>query len=97
MVALLIDGATTRWAQPIRSATRFRRGPTAGNICKDSSRPAAGNRAGAKVNIADSRPLNSRANGRANPAARRAQRKRAGYGSSIARMRRSVRSRNGRR
>ena len=78
MAAALIDGAITGPTQPSNSATRPRRGPTAGNRRRPFPSDAAGSRAGANRSMAatDLSPsaANRPANGlpsRAAPSARR--------------------------
>ena len=97
IVASLISGARTCWAQPFISATRARRGPSAGKAWGRSQRLAVGIAAGVRASMAPRRPGKSFAKGRANQAPTRARRKRQGTGSSQAKSARSSRSRSGRR
>ena len=60
IVASLISGASTCWAQPGSSATRIRRSPSAGKTCGRSIGDAAGTRRGARLSIARSRARQQR-------------------------------------
>ena len=79
IVAALIRGSRTRWAQPASSATRLRRGPSAGNTCgRVEPGFARQDPFGASSSIARSCAGISGANGRPSRAARSAKRKRRG-------------------
>ena len=96
MVDSLIDGSMTRWAQPVISATRARRGPSAGKVWGLSMGLGGGSEAGARSIIALSR-LGSRgrkglAIGRARLAPNKASRNRPVRGKRKANRLRSARS-----
>ena len=79
IVASLMSVFSAFCAQPVSSATRRRRGPSATNTCGRSLRLRAGNRGGAMSSIARSRASGTiRRNGRAIRAAPSASRNRPG-------------------
>ena len=98
IVASLISGASTCWAQPGSSATRIRRSPSAGKTCGRSIGEAAGTGCGASASSGRSRGGSS-AGERLAPGARRAsaRRNQRRPGQHPPSSRRSSRSSHGRR
>ena len=80
MVASLMSVLRAFWAQPVMSATRFLRLPTAANICGLSFGDLGGNFAGAKATIERSFLGNILANGLAMRAPNMASLNRLGWG-----------------
>ncbi len=97
-VASLISGASTGWAQPVSSATRFRRVPSAGNDLRPIDRRRRRRRATARgaASRASGAGQEPGASGRASAAPSSARRNRPGRGSTSASRRRSSRSGSGR-
>ncbi len=97
-VASLMSAFSAFCAQPVISATRIRRSPSAGKTCGSSIRLRGAISAGAISSIALSRASGiSRAKGRPIFAAISASRNRPGCGRIFARLQRSARSKAGRR